>query len=429
MAYLFRFSFILAVAGFLGCKTPDRIDGESTPEGLTGISPASWDTPFVAFPKGTMTAEALEKYIDILLRSKNLNYGAEYSKGLAPKVIEVAKAVGLDPLIFAGLVAHESRFDHKAVNKNSKGVIGGTGLTQMTGLALTEVNDQWTGKTDKHGWNEHSSLVHARLLKILDAPPFQGKILKPVKSVNEFNGNSLAALFYGAVTLKMYLSRAIDSPSYLKECSLKKDQKIKDRKLKIYRAALTCYNAHEVNKLTYADKVFQDINNIIAAKSVKSVAPVPDSAKDSKKLSLNSTVPDFVDEDGSDEAVAESATFAKDDDECWTIQVFALGNDPDFEKIGNLLGKATKVSPLYVSQGRINDMWGDGFLISMGKFNTLRDAQEAYTKMVANDPENKSLQNAWIRMHDVEYVRKDDRDVALPSFCSSQPVPTHSSQR
>jgi hypothetical protein len=382
----------LLIACLSHCKSVHQPSSESEIEGFSGIKSSLWNSDLRVFSPDDMTATELSKYIRVVLRSKNLNYSEKYSAQLASDIIGVAHLMKLDPVIFAGLVAHESRYDFRAVNRNSRGVIGGSGLTQMTSIAVEEVNDQW----DEEGKGKavaYSSAVHEGMMKALDAPLLKGRV-RMMKKSKDFLGKAEAALFYGAVMLKIMLTSVQGSKAAMKRCAIDKDRALKNSPLGYYRAALACYNGHPVNRLYYADKVFRDIANIVSIK-VRTKRP--------------SALPEPVE---IEEHVDKTA------DQCWTIQLHATINEPNFDEVRSSIGKAGKLARLFDYPSDLGGGLGMGHLISLGLFETLDAAQARLERMLKLEPDSTVLKDAWIRLHDVEYTGEGAAEKELPNLCN-----------
>jgi hypothetical protein len=192
---------------------------------------------------GEPTEEVLAAFIFDTFTDKP-RYTIEDARALAPRIIAVANAAGIDAFVFAGLVGHESWFQGKSC------YAGGCGLTQMTGAGVAEFSDQFEGvkgNSSPAAWDfihkmiDDHAFLKANFLFIEGTDKLQKARIKagikslPDRSI-EFNAiasNPTTSLIYGAVLLKLYLAEAV---------RLGKSKQVKFSA--IYAKALTRYNGN-----------------------------------------------------------------------------------------------------------------------------------------------------------------------------------------
>ncbi len=148
---------------------------------------------FRVFPPANTAA--LTRYI----KAKNPRANSQ----LAAQVEVVGRCFGLDKRIFASLVAQESRFVVDAVSPT-----GATGLTQMTAIGLTEVNDQLGGRGARYARSAATDYFATAIDDCVNSSWTnlwqQSGSMTGMK--NALKSSPTAALIAGAVLLKTNLS-------------------------------------------------------------------------------------------------------------------------------------------------------------------------------------------------------------------------------
>ena len=435
--------FLLIFSILSGCKEKDALVEGSSLEGLSGITKEAWgESNFKLFKSGASKEKSLARYIQYVLDNENKPFKAAYAVNLAHWIFLIAKEVNIDPIVFAGLVAHESRFDPTAKNVNSKGVFGGAGLTQLTSVAVREINDQWDAKTNKKGDVMHSKDVHDFILNMKKKSPFSKSLVKLSTPAQAILPNSrISSLIYGAILLKLILTNIVKYDAAMKLCVNAKDKNLGNGPYKYYRAALACYNGHQINKILYPGKVLAESNGVIKGTALTSdidglsLAGQDDDAdyineptKDVRRvLGAFGNIRDIVTVQDDDDAVTAS-TFGKDafsDEQCWSIQVHALEKELNVTQIKESLAwlpaaysklkiytykKAILQSPevsINVGEEAV-DAYQQGDmakaktfnLVLLGKFAMFSEASttlESIRKELSDEMKGK-FENAWLRL-------------------------------
>jgi hypothetical protein len=442
------------------CKHKAADSEEASAKGLSGLGETRWSDPSLLYRGDKLTVAKLTKYIQLVLDNDNKEFRGSYAGNLARAIYSISKEIGIDPVIFAGLIAHESRFDPTAINKNKHGVIGGSGLTQLTTIAVKEINDQWSGLK-----SAHSPYVH-KFIKAVDESLHDGDFIKiPSPKYAIEPKYRISSLYYGGLLLKIFLTNLRQNPKAMSRCLIPKDRKLPKGLFRDYRATLACYNGHKVNMLTYADKVGVDIKGMTTGVALTGETnandPDDDDAYASATMSNSRDIldsieasdldpdadPDSANEETKDEIsenfrqLKRAASVA---DQCWSIQIYAIHGEPELKKIQLL---SNKVSDLLVSLAANKDtdekskylksvakaglkLYSyenhsveknmDFTLFLLGKFGTFRDAEFILNLLKASDKENQDLQDSWLRLTNHSTYTQDIKGTAPRNFCSSE---------
>ncbi|RYZ66665.1 MAG: hypothetical protein EOP09_12310 [Proteobacteria bacterium] len=203
-------------------------------------------------------------------------------KNLAQNTAAAARAYGLDPVVFLGLIYQESG------DFSSKRTSGGTGVTQMTNVAIRDAchalettdcphatrmanpayEEIWKKKAndalstlyrterpaDFYPWEKYCSHRPAnRCSKSCGITPACFNQIK-----NAIQRDDRVGLNLGALTFLNFMGVAQKHPGSL---------------MQKYRYALKEYNGHAVNKRTYAAKVFSKVELLRKSCPFKAVHP------------------------------------------------------------------------------------------------------------------------------------------------------------
>ncbi len=176
---------------------------------------------------------------------------------IAKDINRVSACLKIDPWLMTALIKKESSFKRDAVSAT-----GAAGLTQFTSIGLKEVNDQ-LGLRGREGAPETSTLYFTERLSACidpswidlwnrvdvspDHPEFSNKLKEELKK------DARAAIAYGAILLKVYISFVKVRTNFVAPPQMSE----------LYFLALQLYNGEEGDaKVRYAKQIFQHLKEM-----------------------------------------------------------------------------------------------------------------------------------------------------------------------
>lgn len=207
--------------------------------------------------------DALELEIEDELEKFNkisvVDSDPQYTARIAKQIIGVASCFQIDPLVFSGLIGHESYFYNNSVSSS-----GAIGLGQLTSISLEEIAQQLHASSvpkDKRGtadalryFNESLTCISRSLNKNKELKHwwnFSGS-----ERTDELKKNTLLNLTYSAIIFKISFSKAI---SYIN----KQNKNSKDINL-IIQKTLNFYNASsKTQMINHYKKTRKVMNNLL----------------------------------------------------------------------------------------------------------------------------------------------------------------------
>lgn len=213
MKYTKIITIALTLSTLGSCKTSTK-EIASNSSGYSRVSSDSLRKNYVIFaaPDEKLFSEFIAiRQKEGQTRKDAIQYSQEEQEKLAKDVLMVANALGLDPLLFASLLSHESWFRSSKCNSN------GCSLPQLTNSAIHEVNDQISGKK-----GTYSKDARQYIEEVTSRPPLNSYFNKiTTKNRNaQIANNPISALIYGGLLLKIYMANTLISESGYKDITI-----------------------------------------------------------------------------------------------------------------------------------------------------------------------------------------------------------------